>query len=261
MRSITKLPIPLLIAAAVFTGVAVIYVYLLAPPMPIHTDPNFTTPLFAGATYLWRGAAFRYDISADNIISVSYRAPYHLVYLFGPLHNISIGDDVRIIYFTIRQKVYYMVRHDVLLRDGSTWRICFLFKLVDVTPENVTIPNLSMYLPTVFGVNETLTLNEFDEIWLRWGQTMCYTVERVIGVDTNGTHIIFRTMWPSAVSQESRDYLPMVGPVTGRTISVTNSPIRTAYTIGGTAYSAIALPYQHFAITPTETTTVIIYVS
>jgi hypothetical protein len=36
---ITKLPIPLLIAAAALTSVAVIYVYLTAPPMPLHTGP------------------------------------------------------------------------------------------------------------------------------------------------------------------------------------------------------------------------------
>jgi hypothetical protein len=57
---ITKLPIPLVVAAAALTSVVMIYVYLTAPPMPIHTDPNFTYPLLAGVTYMWRGAAFQY---------------------------------------------------------------------------------------------------------------------------------------------------------------------------------------------------------
>jgi hypothetical protein len=260
---ITKLPIPLLIAAAALTGVAVIYVYLTAPPMPIHTDPNFTTPLLTGVTYLWRGAAFQYVFSADNQITIAKEAPYHLIYLFGPLYNISLaGDRITIAYLANGRPLYV---HKLQLYDDYGYRniICAIFKLTDVTPADTTIGNLTMYLPATFNSNDVLT---YDEFWTVARHVDCnyaiYTkYRRVIGIQSNGTHIIFRTAEPTIVSGEERYYLPLSSTMVGRTFNFVNNPISGSYIVSGRTFSVMALPYLHFSITPSGTTTLVIYVS
>jgi len=253
---ITKLPIPLLLAAAALTSVVYIYVYLKAPPMPIHTDPNFTTPLFAGGVYLWRGAAFEYIFSADEVISISYMPPYHLVYLSGPLYNISIGDNVRIVYLAGGRPIY-LVRHHVYDSAANNWGYAWLaFKFVDVTPSNLSTPNLTMWLPQAFGASETLSQEEYDVIHSLVGYFF-----RAVGVEVNGTHVIFRVNAPTYQGIEGRLVGKLSSPVSGKTIKVTNNPISTAYFVNGTTFTAIALPYQYFAITPSGTTTLTIYVS
>jgi hypothetical protein len=256
---ITKLPIPLLIAAAALTSVAVIYVYLTAPPMPIHTDPNFTMPLYPGSIYLWRGAAFEYIFSADQSVSIAYGTPYYLTYLTGPLHNITLADNMYIIHFSITGKTLYVIKERLLLRDGSSWDVCLVYKLIDVTPENVTIPNLSIYLPIGFNRTETLS-NEEDSVL--YNNYYCASRGRVLSVEVNGTHLIYRTStYTTYPHGEGLFYKRLTSPVTGKTIKVTNKPISRSYTVGGTAYTAMLLPYLHFAIDPQDTTTLVVYVS
>jgi hypothetical protein len=256
---ITKLPIPLLIAAAALTSVAVIYVYLTAPPMPIHTDRNFTTPLFSGGVYLWRGAAFEYIFSADGIISVSYMPPYHLIYLTGPLVNMTIGDSIWIVYvfgerplFVVKQRAYDPYGFGGIYGEKDFY---FVFKLVDVTPSNLTISNLTMWLPTAFRLEETLSYNEDWAVRARVPDPL-----RVTSVEINGTHLIFKAapLVYGGVEYALPARLP--SPTTGKTIRVTNRPISSSYIAGGSTFTAIALPYQHFAIIPSETTTLTIYV-
>jgi hypothetical protein len=253
---ITKLPIPLLIAAAALTSVAVIYVYLTAPPMPLHTDPNFTSSLYVGGTYLWRGAAFEYTFSSDEIVSISYMPPYHLIYANGPLSNFTIGSNVWIVYLRGGRPLY-VVRHYVYQPWSNSWGYQYLaFKLVDVTPSDSPYPDLNMWLPQAFGDSEYLTNEEYNAVYSRVG-----IHQRVVGVEVNATHVIFRTNAPTYNGVEYRLPAMLSSPVSGRTIRVTNSPTSTSYTVNSTTLTAIALPYQYFAITPSATTTLTIYVN
>jgi hypothetical protein len=256
---ITKLPIPLLIAAAALTSVAVIYVYLTGPSLPIYTDPNFTGPLFIGGTYLWRGAAFEYIFSADDQISVSYVDPYHLVYLFGPLYNITLSGRMAIVY-GVGIRPIYVVKHDLVTEDGrySFTGTCLVFKLRDVTPENSTIGNLTVYLPEIFNVNDVLTDAE-DMVIYRFAG--CSSRFRVVQVQVNGTHILFQTAYTYSNSLAWKLVMPLQSLASGRTVRATNTPLSGSYIVGSTTYTVMALPYLHFVITPLGTTTLTIYVS
>jgi hypothetical protein len=256
---ISKLPIPLLVAAAALTGVAVIYVYLTAPPMPIHTDPNFTSPLFVGGVYLWRGAAFQYLLSADKIISVSHAPGYHLIYTNGPLTNITIGDRIWIVYLRGGRPLYVEKRWiDWYPPDGRSGYWYLVYKIEDVTPPNCTIPDLTMWLPQTFGPTEYLSQNEMDAIMRILGNP--WAVARVLAVEVNGTHIIYRTGYPY-IDLQQQLFARLSSPTTGTTIRVTNRPFGSSYTVNGTTFSATALPYQFFSISPSETTRLVIYVS
>jgi len=256
---ITKLPIPLLLAAAALTSVVYIYVHLTAPPMPIHTDPNFTGTLYAGGTYLWRGAAYQYVFSADSHISMSYGAPYHLMYLFGPLYNISLGGGKIIIVYGADIRPLYAVKQTVTI-EGSTYtdNVCLIFKLQDVTPQNSTIANLTLYLPVTFDLNDVLTNKEERTIYYFGG---CYTMRRVIQIQANSTHIIFQSATPHMTTPSERWVMKLESLAPGKTITVTNQPVSGSYAIGGATFAVMALPYLHFTITPQDTTTLTIYVS
>jgi len=256
---ITKLPIPLLIAAAALTSVAVIYVYLTAPPMPLHTDPNFTGPLYVGGAYLWRGAAFEYIFSADNQISVSYVDPYHLVYLSGPLYNITLSSRMAIIYGAGIRPIY-IVKHDLVTEDGSYsyTGTCLVFKLRDVTPDNSTVGNLTLYLPEMFDLSDVLTSKEDSVVYNFVG---CLSRFRVVQIQVNGTHILFQTAYTNTNTLGRRLVMPLRSLATGRTVRDTNTPLSGSYVVGSTTYTIVALPYRHFVITPLGTTTLTIYVS
>jgi hypothetical protein len=258
---ISKLPIPLIIAAAALTGVAVIYVYLTAPPMPIHTDPNFTSPLFSNMVYLWRGAAFQYVLSADRTISVAYGPAYPLIYTTGPLTNITLGQQ-RYIVYPFGERPLYVERRMLMTQTGGTQRFTYylVYKLEDVTPPNSSIPNLYMWLPKTFGPTEFLSQREVRAIEVVAGAVV--SRYRVLNVVVNGTHIIYR------IATVTRDYYmefdvfdTLSSPISGTTIRVDNRPSSHAYTINDTTYSAMTLPYLFFSIVPTETTRVVIYVS
>jgi hypothetical protein len=255
---ITKLPIPLLIAAAAITSVAYIYVYLTAPPMPIHTDPNFTSPLYAGGTYMWRGAAYQYLFSADQTIYLTNGTPYHFIYLNGPLHNISLASKVFIIYGTRIRPLYIHKQTLIMELHGTTTEVCLVYRLTDVTPEDIEIGNFTLYLPRTFSPSEVLTLDE-DRVVSSFGS--CLTRRRVLDISVNGTHIIYRTMYMDTASGDMRFVQRLPPSVVGRTIRITNRPLSGSYIVGGRTYTVIALPYLHFAIVPSDTTTLTIYVS
>jgi len=256
---ITKLPIPLLIAAAALTSVVYIYVYLTAPPMPIHTDPNFTSSLYVGGVYLWRGAAFQYIFSADSQISVAYRAPYHLVYLSGPLYNITLSGKV-FIFYGAGIRPLYVVKHDLVSEYGNTdySNTCLIFNLRDITPENATFGNLTLYLPQVFDLNDVLTSKED---YVVYSFANCLSRYRVIQIQTNSTHIIFQPAYTTSNTLSRRLVMTLQPLASGKTIRATNQPLSGSYIVGSTTYSVTALPYLHFVITPQDTTKLTIYVS
>ena len=257
---IAKLPIPLLIAAAALTSVVYIYVYLSAPPMPIHTDPNFTHPLYPGVTYLWRGAAFQYVFSADSQISVAYGAPYHLMYLFGPLYNISLSGGKIVILYGADIRPLYVVRHDLVSDDGrhKFSDTCLVFKLKDVTPQNITIRNLTLYLPEIFDQNDVLTSKEDSAVY---NYARCSSRFRVVQIQVNGTHILFHTAYTDTPTLSWKMVMQLQPLASGKTIRVTNQPLSGSYVVGSATFSVMALPYLYFAITPQDTTTLTVYVS
>jgi hypothetical protein len=252
---ITKLPIPLLIAAAALTGVAVIYVYLTAPPMPIYTDPNFTTPLYVGGVYLWRGAAFEYTFSSDEIISISYMPPYHLIYTTGPLTNTTVGSNVWVVYVRGERPLYVIKLNVYLPWAGYSADEYFVFKLTDVTPSNVT--GLNMWLPETFGRSDFLSTREYNAVLALVSNVDVY---RAINVVANSTHLII-DRGDLTYDNVYRVVVALPSPQSGRTIRVTNEPISSSYVINSTTYTIIALPYQYFSISPTATTNLVIYVS
>jgi len=256
---LTKLPIPLLIAAAALTGVVYIYVYLTAPPMPIHTDPNFSQPLLPGVTYLWRGAAFQYVFSADNQISMAYGAPYHLIYLYGPLYNISLGGGKIFIIFGADIRPLYVFKTTVSTESGYTGEACLIFKLKDVTPQNSTIANLTLYLPVPFDQNDVLTKKEDNAVYYLTGT--CIWMDRVIQILANSTHIIFQTAYADSPILTWRLVMALQPLAPGKTIRVTNQPVSGSYVVGDKTFAVMALPYLHFAITPQDATTLTVYVS
>ncbi len=261
---ISKLPVPLLLAAAALTSVAVIYVYLQAPPMPIHTDPNFTQPLFGGVTYLWRGAAFEYIFSADYPISVAYGAPYHLIYLNGPLYNITLGGGNVVLIYGVGIRPLYIVKKTVRTEDGrNTFTdTCFVYKLTELAIRNAmdTGEGFDLYLPRLFDQNDVLT-NKEESAVASFGR--CSSRFRVVHMTINGTHIVYQLAYVHSPTLAWRVVERLSSPVDGKTIRLTNQPLRGAYAVDGSTstYVAIALPYLHFAITPSETTTLTIYVN
>jgi len=257
---ITKLPIPLLLAAAALTSVVVIHVYFKAPPLPIHTDPNFTYVLYSGGVYMWRGAAFHYVFSADGVISLTYRPPYYLLITNGPLGNFSLGSDIWVVH-VIGERPLMLVRQYLWVPWGGypgRWDYEWLvYKLVDVTPPNLSDPRLRVWLPTTFQLSDTLTQNEFQAVRVRVGPF----AKRVLDIEANATHMIFKVSGMDYSHIVYTVYGTLPSPTQGRSISVTNNPISGSYVINGTTLSAIALPYHHFVIRPTDTVNLVIYVS
>jgi hypothetical protein len=224
--------------------------------MPIHTDPNFTSPLNVYILYLWRGAAFEYIFSADNPISMSYMPPYHLIYTNGPLTNITMGSNVLIVYVR-EHRPLYIVKHYVYKSWTNEWDdLYFVFKLVNVTPSGLT--DLNMWLPQVFARADVLDDNEYAAVHAATSGQPAY---RVLSVTANDTHVIIRFTALKYVGVERDVAARLSSFQSGRTIRVTNSPIRGTYIINGTTYTIIALPYQYFAITPIGTTNLVIYVN
>ena len=259
---ITKLPIPLLLAAVALTSVVMIHVYFMAPPMPIHTDPNFTYVLYTGGVYMWRGAAFHYVFSADGVISLTYRPPHYLLITNGPLGNFSLGDNIWVIH-VIGERPLMLVRQYVWVPWGDypgRWSYEWLvYKLIDITPPNLSDPRLTVWLPTMFQLTDFLSDKEYEAVKARVGPF----VYRVLDIEVNATHIIFRVARADYYggTTEYRIAGTLPSPIQGRTLSVTNNPIGGSYAINGTTLSAIALPYHYFVIKPVDTVNLVIYVS
>jgi hypothetical protein len=154
----------------------------------------------------------------------------------------------------------YIVKHDLVTEDGSYSfsDTCLVFKLRDITPDNSTIGNLTVYLPEMFDLSDVLTNDEDRAVYSFAG---CMSRFRVIQTQVNGTHIIFQTAYTNSNSLAWRLVKSLQSLATGRTVRATNTPLSGSYTVGSTTYTIIALPYLHFAITPMGTTTLTIYVS
>jgi hypothetical protein len=211
--------------------------------------------LYVGGTYLWRGAAFEYTFSSDEIISISYMPPYHLIYTTGPLGNTTIGGRIWIIY-VYGERPLYVIKQYVYVPWGDSWSDqYFVFKLTDVTPND---SGLNMWLPQPFAPSETLSDREYYALN---AVVPVAHAHRVLSVEVNGTHMIFRAAGPTITGSEYSLPARLPSPVSGRTIRVTNTPLSSSYTINGTTFTIIALPYQYFSISPTATTNLVIYVS
>jgi len=253
---ITKLPIPLLIAAVAVTSVAVIYVYLTAPPMPIYTDHNFTQPLLSGTVYVWRGAAHEYIFSSDEIILLTHEPAHHLIYLTGPMGNITVSNRIWVVYLFGGRPLYVMRIQPV----GWSAYACHIFRLEDVTPTDSTFANLTMWLPRTFAPHDYITTDEYNALIRIVGTGLCYSFYRVVSVQSNGTHLIYRVT-PITTYFEETHLTRMSSVIQGRTIRVTNNPFSVSYSVGEAMFTARFLPYMYFAIVPTDTTMITIYVN
>jgi len=182
-----------------------------------------------------------------------------LIYLTGPPANITIGDSVWIVYVRGWRRPYYIVKHYINQSPGGwSGNYYFIFWLEDVTPPNLTIRNLSIWIPRPFDPQDTLTNEEYQEIYKRVPSA---ETTRTLRVEVNGTHVVFIGSDITYYGGEYQYVAKLPPPVSGRTIRITNKPISASYNYNGTTLSAMALPYNYFSITPSDTTTLVIYVS
>jgi hypothetical protein len=190
---------------------------------------------------------------------LTYIPPYSLIYLTGPITNITISVGNEWIVYPLGERPLYIRR----IADGSL-SYYLVYKLVEVTPATAPIANdstVTMWLPQVFDLNDPLSDREYDAI-----RTLvsAYNVHRVVTIQVNSTHITYTLANPQ---EYMGGYYPFTlsirlpTPRAGRTINVNNYPVSSSYTVGSTTYTVISLPYQYFSISPTATTNLVIYVS
>jgi len=245
---LSKIPIPLLIAALVATTAVVVYLQLSVVSVPVVADPNFTTTLVAGTPYMWRGAASEFDIASNATIKVTYMPMGHVIYLNGPLSNTTLGSGKWLIYLKggrplLVEKVTY----------PNGYSVFYVFKLVNMTKVN----GLSVLVPNAFAVTDTLTGNEYTAILSNGANTPMY---RVTQITTNGTHIMVQLGDPSLTQVDQTDYFQLPSAVDTTAIKITSSGFGVSYVVNGTTVSAYVMPYTHIVIVPHASAKVVITV-
>jgi hypothetical protein len=180
--------------------------------------------------------------------------------------NITISAGNEWIVYPLGERPLY-IRYMVI--GSNTYYV--VYKLVEVTPGNnsltanlsmdLSTTNLTMWLPQVFDLNDPLSDRELNAIHTL---VSYYYVYRVVAIQVNGTHIIYTLAYPQEYMGGYYPFTESVRlptPTTGRTINVNNNLVTSSYNVGSAVYTVISLPYQYFAITPSDTTTLTIYVS
>jgi hypothetical protein len=235
---LSKIPVPLLIAALVATTAVVIYLQLSVVPVPVVADPNFTSTLVAGTPYLWRGAASEITISSNTTIKVTYMPVAHVIYVNGPLSNASLGSGRWLIYLTGGRPI--LVEKLAISADATDY---FAFKLVNVTK----VGGLSVLVPQTFDVADILSENEANAVSANTGAG---SVWRVVRIYTNGTHISldYAGQYNTSVQGTLVYSLPPAVDVTST--KITSSGYGVSYIVNSTTVSAYLMPYQHIVIIP-----------
>ena len=260
---LTKIPMPLLIAALVATTAVVIYLQLTVVPVPAVADPNYTVTLVKGSPYLWRGAASEINITSNATIRLAYMPVAHVVYVNGPLTNTSLGGGKWLIH------TCELVPSLTMSTSGSAVLVCepllvekttrpggdtyyFVFKLVNTTKVN----GLSVLVPQPFDVADTLSKKAINAIRAHTGASEAW---RIVRVYTNGTHITL----DYAKLNETRVYGSFIYPLSAietTSIKITSSGYGVSYKVNATTVSAYLMPYQHIVIVPNATARVTIVV-
>jgi hypothetical protein len=233
---LTKIPMPLLIAALVATTSVVIYLQLTVVPVPPVADANFTGVLAMGSPYLWRGAASEIIIISNATIKLTHMPVGYTIYLNGPLNNASLGDGKWLIYLRGGRPILV---ERVTTSDGSYQ---YLFKLANVSKVN----GLSVLVPQVFGASETITEDEARAIQAITGRIGL----RVLNIYTNGTHIMLNVAPHNNTSSPATHYFRLPPAVATTSTRITSRGYGVSYNVGNTTLSVYIMPYQHIVIIP-----------
>jgi hypothetical protein len=244
---LTKIPMPLLIAALVATTAVVVYLQLTVVPVPVVADQNATAPLPAGTPYLWRGAASEISISSNATIRVAHMSVFHVIYVNGPLSNASLGNGKWIVYLSGGRPILV----ERVTTPSGTYQ--YLLKLVNVTKVN----GLSVLVPRVFSASETLTDAESHAVAILTGVSGGL---RVTNIYTNGTHIILDVAPHNSTTTSATHSYRLPPAVATTNIRITSSGYGVSYMVGSSTVSAYIMPYQHIVIVPNATARVTIVV-
>jgi hypothetical protein len=244
---LTRIPVPLLIAAVVATTAVVIYLQLTVVSVPVVADSNFTSTLVAGSPYLWRGAASEITVSSNVTVRLSHMPLFHVVYANGPLGNVSLGGGKWVLHVRCR---HYLVER-VTVPGGGTYQ--YIIKLVNVS----RVDGLSVYVPQAFAPTETLSADEVDVIASYTGVAGGL---RVVNIYTNGTHIAIDVAPHNATSTSATHYYRLPPAVATTNFRITSSGYGVSYTHGSSTVSVYVMPYQHVVIVPNATARVTITV-
>jgi len=245
---LSKIPVPLLIAALVATTAVVVYLQLSVVPVPVVADPNFTTTLIGGTPYLWRGAASEISITSNATIQLTYMPIAHVIYINGPLSNASLGDG--------RWLVYLKGGRPLLVERmpaPSGMTDIFVFKLVNMTKVN----GLSVLVPQPFDVADVLTTQESDAVKV---YTNGVAPWRVVNINANATHIGMSYAYDFGNTVLDTIYYKLPPAVETTSTKIASSGYGVSYIVNATTVSAYLMPYQHVVIVPKASATVTIVV-
>jgi len=242
-----RIPIPFVMALIIATVAVTVYLYLTVIPVPAVADPNYTATLVAGSPYMWRGSAGSITFESNATIELTYRPLPYVVHLNGMPGNVSITKDVWIIYFKARGYPILYVRD----KGVTDWPL--LFKLVNVTK----IGDITVYVPRLFDLSETLTYAERDGIISVTGSSSVPL--RVLDVSANSTHLIVHAAGDTYTTTYNF-YVQLPSPTVGTSMRTAFKGIGFTYMIGDVTYSGYAMPYVYFVITPQANAQVKIYV-
>jgi len=228
-----KIPIALIIAAAVSFTAVTIYLYISVLPIPIVADPNFTGTLVAGSPYLWRGAASTFEISSNATIELTYMPVGYVIDVNGPLRNVTLGQGAWLIYLNGGRPLLVMVYNGYLVA----------FKLVNMSKVN----GVSVLVPQVFGMSDYLTYNEINAIEIYTGYA---GVDRVTNVVANNTYITLELSLAQYTQVDTDIYLKLPTPVSVTSATYNVAGYGVSYKVNDTTVSMYVEPYEHFVITP-----------
>ena len=235
---LSKIPMPLLIAALVATTVVVIHLQLTVVPVPVVADGNYTGTLVAGSPYLWRGAASEIGITSNATIRMTYMPVGHVVYLSGPLSNASLGPDRWLIYANCRGPILV----EKVTSPGGATRY-YVFKLVNVSKVN----GLSVFVPQPFDATELLNQKEINATRVYTGAS---EVWRIVRVYTNGTHILLDYAPLNQTSTRGTFVHQLPPAMNGTAFRITSRGYGVSYTVNNVSVSVYVMPYQHIVIVP-----------
>ncbi len=233
---LSKIPMPLLIAAFVATTAVVIFLNLTVVSVPVVADPNFTGTLVKGSPYLWRGAASEITVASNASIKLTHMPVFHVVYVNGPLSNASLGGNRWLIFLNGGRPILV---ERVTTPNGNTRQ--YLLKLVNVSKVN----GLTVLVPQTFGASEVLTTNEVQAIRAYTGDIGL----RVVNIYTNGTHIMLDVA-PHNTTTTTTHHFRLPPAVNTTSAKITSSGHGVSYKVGNTTVTAYIMPYQHIVIVP-----------
>jgi len=242
-----RIPIPLLIAAMVFTTAVVVYLNLNVISVPPVADGNFTGTLVAGSLYQWRAAASQVAFSTNATVQITHIALNYVVYVNGPIGNTTTGS-VYLAKFP-DGTAYLVVPMHATYETGGTDRYGFAYELVRVA----TVADVDIYTPVL--VKSAVSNDKFQAL-----MTLSGTNLRIVkDIAFNRTHAIITAETNFGPPAMYYIRLPEYASVSA-TATYDFNGVGFTYRVGNRTVSGFILPYNHFLIVPTARASVTIRV-